>query len=77
MGSGRPQWAKSEYSFATSALEEIQKSGVKIMVAVGGWGLSAPFREAAKTDDSRAAFVKSIVGFVEKANLDGIDIDWE
>jgi len=50
---------------------------LKILVSVGGWTWSGNFSDAALTEDSRSRFAVSAAGFVERYNLDGIDIDWE
>ena len=50
---------------------------LKVMIAFGGWGgcetCSAVFNEAS----NRTAFVESVHVFLEKYQLDGIDMDWE
>lgn len=48
-----------------------------VVVSVGGWAWSGDFTDMALTKQSRAIFIDSVVAFVEKYNLDGLDIDWE
>lgn len=48
-----------------------------VLVSVGGWTWSGNFSDAALTKQSRKLFIESAVSFVEKYNLDGLDIDWE
>lgn len=50
---------------------------LKVMVACGGWGGSGGFSEMCRHDDKRATFVKSTIDFIERYQLDGIDMDWE
>ena len=50
---------------------------LKVLVSVGGWSWSKGFSDAALTAESRLKFAKSCAVFVEKYNLDGIDLDWE
>ena len=50
---------------------------LKVMVACGGWGGSEGFSEMAATEETRKQFVGSVVTFIKKYNLDGLDIDWE
>lgn len=50
---------------------------LKVLVSVGGWTWSGAFSDAALTKASRKVFVDSALTFVEKYNLDGLDIDWE
>jgi len=50
---------------------------LKVLVSVGGWSWSKGFSDAALTEESRMKFAKSCAVFVDKYNLDGIDLDWE
>jgi chitinase len=50
---------------------------LKIMVACGGWAGSGGFSEMARTPENRNKFVGSVVKFIRKNKLDGLDIDWE
>ena len=50
---------------------------LKVLVSVGGWSWSKGFSNAALTKESRLKFAKSCAVFVDKYNLDGIDLDWE
>lgn len=49
---------------------------LKVMIACGGWGADG-FSDAALTEESRQKFVKSSIAFIEKYQLDGLDMDWE
>ncbi|KAH6609058.1 glycoside hydrolase family 18 protein [Trichoderma cornu-damae] len=53
------------------------KTGTKIMVAIGGWGDSAGFEEAARDDSSRKRWASKVKAMVDLTRADGIDIDWE
>src|SRR5271170_2328926 len=48
-----------------------------VLVSVGGWTWSGNFSDMALTKQSRSLFIESAVKFVDKYNLDGLDIDWE
>ncbi len=50
---------------------------LKILISVGGWTWSGGFSDMCLTKESREKFINSAVSFLEKNNLDGIDIDWE
>ena len=50
---------------------------LQVLISVGGWTWSGGFSEMALTAASRAKFIDSAVGFVQKYKLDGLDIDWE
>ncbi|NOR74960.1 MAG: chitinase [Draconibacterium sp.] len=54
-----------------------KKPDLKVLVSVGGWSWSKGFSDAALTKESRLKFAKSCAVFVDKYNLDGIDLDWE
>jgi chitinase len=59
------------------------QKGKKIFLAIGGWdiedggGNDQRFHKIAENAQNRSIFVKNIMDFVEKYNLDGIDMDWE
>jgi chitinase len=61
---------------ALNALKK-QNPSLTILVSVGGWLWSGNFSETMLTEQSRKAFVDSVVAFIEKYDLDGLDIDWE
>ena len=48
-----------------------------VLVSVGGWLWSGAFSDMALTRQSRAAFIASVAEFVDRHQLDGLDIDWE
>ncbi|KAJ5390395.1 uncharacterized protein N7496_001463 [Penicillium cataractarum] len=50
--------------------------GTSILVAIGGWGDTQGFSEAALTDESRKLFAHNIKRMVEDTGAD-VDIDWE
>ena len=54
-----------------------ENPALAVVVSVGGWTWSGGFSDAALTRESRRRFVESAVRFVERYNLDGVDIDWE
>jgi len=56
--------------------EKQKYPNLKVMVACGGWGADG-FSDAVLTKESRLKFIRSAVDFVQKYQLDGIDIDWE
>jgi GH18 family chitinase len=45
--------------------------GTSIMVAIGGWGDTEGFSEAAATDSSRKLFAKNVKAMVESTGADG------
>ena len=51
--------------------------GVKLLVAVGGWGYDAKFEKMAADPATRSLFVDGLLKFVQKYGLDGVDMDWE
>jgi chitinase len=48
-----------------------------VLVSVGGWLWSTNFSDMALTRDSRAIFEDSVMQFLTRYDLDGLDIDWE
>ncbi|KAF7536258.1 hypothetical protein G7054_g4665 [Neopestalotiopsis clavispora] len=56
--------------------------GLRVMVAVGGWEFNDPptqtyFSDMASSYDNRQTFISSVMKYLTKYGLDGIDIDWE
>ncbi|KAI4667006.1 uncharacterized protein J4E79_001687 [Alternaria viburni] len=50
----------------------------KVMIAVGGWGDTAGFSEATKSDSSMLAFAADVATMLARTGADGVeDIDWE
>lgn len=49
---------------------------LKVMIACGGWGADG-FSDMALTEESRAKFINSAREFIQKYDLDGMDMDWE
>lgn len=55
-------------------VEDVRKKfpkTTKIMVAIGGWGNSAGFEDAARIEDSRAVWVDGVRKMVEATGADG------
>jgi chitinase len=48
-----------------------------VLISVGGWLWSGAFSDMAISTQSRAVFISSVVEFVSRHQLDGVDIDWE
>jgi chitinase len=61
---------------ALNALKQ-QNPSLTVLVSVGGWLWSGNFSDAVLTKQSRQAFIDSVVAFIGKYELDGLDIDWE
>lgn len=54
-----------------------QNPHLAILVSVGGWLGSGQFSHMAATAKRRALFVDSVMDFLHKYDLDGLDVDWE
>ncbi|CAH0402507.1 unnamed protein product [Chilo suppressalis] len=51
---------------------------VKFMVSVGGWGEGgSKYSKMVSKNNTRTAFVRSVVDFLKKYDFDGLDLDWE
>ncbi len=50
---------------------------LKIMIALGGWKGCATCSPIFSVDSNRKIFAQSVKIFIDKYNLDGIDVDWE
>ncbi|MFN3402626.1 MAG: glycoside hydrolase family 18 protein [Cytophagaceae bacterium] len=49
---------------------------LKVLISVGGWGAEY-FSDVSLTEQSREKFNKSVIAFIKKYELDGVDLDWE
>jgi chitinase len=54
-----------------------ENPSLQVLISVGGWLGSGNFSDMALTPESRLRFIDSVVAFVERYHLDGLDIDWE
>ena len=54
-----------------------QNPSLTVLVSVGGWLWSGAFSDMALTRTSRTVFLDSVVEYVRRHQLDGLDIDWE
>lgn len=57
-------------------LKEANKE-LKILISIGGWSWSKNFSDGALTESSREKFANSAIDFMQKHQIDGIDLDWE
>ncbi|KAJ6437403.1 glycoside hydrolase family 18, chitinase [Purpureocillium lavendulum] len=49
----------------------------KVMVAIGGWGDSLGFEEAARDAQSRTRWAGQVAAMVAQTGADGVDVDWD
>ncbi|WP_025667327.1 glycoside hydrolase family 18 protein [Aquimarina megaterium] len=57
-------------------LKQVNKN-LKILISVGGWSWSKNFSDAVLTEESREKFANSAIAFMQRHQIDGIDLDWE
>lgn len=69
----------SDYPLFTSVEEVREKfpATTKVLVAIGGWGNSMGFEDAARDAASRSRWSTNVKHMVETTGADGVDIDWE
>jgi GH18 family chitinase len=70
---------RTEWPMFTTVMEVRPKfaKGTVLQVAIGGWGDTAGFEEAAKTEQSRELFAENVKAMLDVTGADGVDIDWE
>lgn len=56
---------------------KIRYPNLKVMIFFGGWSACAECSDLFADSIRRKAFVKSVLQFITKNKLDGIDLDWE
>jgi chitinase len=54
-----------------------QNRSLTLLVSVGGWLGSGEFSDVALSAQPRAVFVQSVIDFLNRYDLDGLDVDWE
>lgn len=59
-----------------SAVAAAHKAGRKILISIGGWASEEGFRGATSAANL-SKFVDNVIGYMQKYNYDGIDLDWE
>lgn len=61
----------------------VHKNKKEIFISIGGWGIGdgggddTRFHKMAERAEGRHVFVKNVMEFVKKYNMDGVDLDWE
>ncbi|PHH61696.1 hypothetical protein CDD81_8041 [Ophiocordyceps australis] len=63
-----------------TTVEKVRRAAhakTRVMVAIGGWGDSLGFEEAARDDESRSRWARQVAAMVDQQGADGVDIDWE
>ncbi len=50
---------------------------IKVLICVGGWGLSQHFSAVAAHPETRQAFIANITEYCRTYGFDGVDLDWE
>lgn len=64
-------------NFAALNTLKQENPSLTVLVSVGGWTWSGNFSDVALTKESRSLFIDSVVEFIDRYKLDGLDIDWE
>jgi chitinase len=54
-----------------------ENPSLTVLVSVGGWLWSTNFSDVSLTRESRRIFVQSVIDFLDRYDLDGLDVDWE
>jgi chitinase len=66
---------KENFAFLVSLKH--QNPLLTVLVSVGGWLWSTNFSDVSLTPQSREIFIQSVMEFLARYDLDGLDIDWE
>jgi chitinase len=66
-----------DQNLATLIALKQQNPLLTVLVSVGGWEWSGNFSDMAHTKASRGVFITSVTDYIERNQVDGLDIDWE
>ena len=69
--------AVDEQNFAYLAGLRKDNPSLKVLVSVGGWLWSTNFSDVSVSAKSRKIFADSVIDFLSRNQLDGLDVDWE
>ncbi|MBS4220926.1 glycoside hydrolase family 18 protein [Bacillus sp. FJAT-49711] len=50
---------------------------LKTLISIGGWSWSMNLSLVARTEETRKRFAESAVSYIQKFDMDGVDLDWE
>jgi len=70
-------YANDDQNLAALVALKQQNPSLTVLISVGGWLGSGNLSDMALTKQSRSLFIESAVKFIERNQLDGLDIDWE
>jgi chitinase len=56
---------------------DAHKSGVKVLLSLGGWGWDEQFAAIVSQAEAEDRYVNSVLTIVDQYDYDGIDLDWE
>lgn len=71
-------WADIDNKFYERVVAQKQK-GIKVSLALGGWNDSEgdKYSRLVRSPAARDKFIRHVIGFIEKYDFDGLDLDWE
>ena len=70
-------FANDDQNLAALVALKRENPALQLLISVGGWLGSGQFSDMALTKQSRRTFIDSAVKYIERNQLDGLDIDWE
>jgi chitinase len=70
-------FANDAKNFAVLNGLKSENPSFSVLVSVGGWLWSGRFSDMALTHASREIFIDSVVAYITRYQIDGLDIDWE
>ncbi len=71
---GNPDDARN---LAWLVAQRVHNPSLEILISVGGWKGSGGFSGVAHSSRSRRKFINSVMQFLHRYGLNGLDVDWE
>lgn len=63
--------------FLPQVVSDLHSKGTKVLISVGGWTGSNYFSNIVNSSSTSNTMIQTMIDYIKKNDLDGVDIDWE